>query len=278
VTKFEMTRRRDLIPSPLGKGDREAVEGALPKRSLRLQKSPSGVRASSPKMGEQLSLSPQGKKEATQEPDILIPMSSNPPPGARVSPSTARNRDPILAVLKPRLPASGDVLEVAAGAGEHAAYFAAALPGLHWRPTDPDPDALLSIAAWREQAGLPNLLPPLRLDASDPDAWPIERADVVVNINMIHISPWAACEGLMRGAGRVLPPGGLLFLYGPYIEAGVPTAPSNLDFDASLKSRDPAWGLRHLDAVTALAAGCGLDLAERIAMPANNLSLVFRRR
>jgi len=205
-------------------------------------------------------------------------MSSIPPPGARVSPSTARNRDPILAVLKPRLPASGEVLEIAAGAGEHAAYLAAALPALQWRPTDPDPEALASIAAWREQAGLANLLPPLRLDASDPDAWPIDRADVVVNINMIHISPWAATQGLMRGAGRVLSPGGLLFLYGPYFEADIPTAPSNLDFDASLKSRDPAWGLRHLDAVTALAAECCLDLADRIAMPANNLSLFFRKR
>jgi len=205
-------------------------------------------------------------------------MSSNPPPGARVSPSTARNREPILAVLIPRLPASGDVLEIAAGAGEHAVFLAAALPRLRWRPTDPDPEALASIAAWREQAGLANLSPPLRLDASEPDAWPVTHADVVVNINMIHISPWAACEGLMRGAGRVLPSGGLLFLYGPYIEAGVPTAPSNLDFDASLRSRNPAWGVRPLDAVTAQAAGCGLDLAERIAMPANNLSLFFRRR
>lgn len=204
-------------------------------------------------------------------------MSDRPPPGARVSPSTARNRDPILEALRARLPEQGLVLEIAAGAGEHAVHNAAALPGLQWRPTDPDPEALVSIAAWRDHAGLPNLLPPLRLDASDPDGWPVERADVVVNINMIHISPWSATEGLMVGAGRVLSPGGLLFLYGPYIEADVETAPSNLAFDESLRSRNPAWGLRRLDAVTALAARHGLAFAERVVMPANNLSLFFRK-
>ena len=204
-------------------------------------------------------------------------MTASPPPGARVSPSTARNRDPILEVLRARLPAAGLVLEIAAGAGEHAVHNAAALPGLQWRPTDPDPEALVSIAAWRDHADLPNLLPPLRLDAAAPDAWPVERADVMVNINMIHISPWAATEGLMTGAGRVLPPGGLLFLYGPYLEPDVETAPSNLAFDQSLKARNPAWGLRRLDEVTALAARHGLALTERIAMPANNLALVFRR-
>jgi SAM-dependent methyltransferase len=204
-------------------------------------------------------------------------MSGIPPPGARVSPSTARNRDPILEVLKPRLPGRGLVLEVAAGAGEHAVHCATALPHLQWRPTDPDPEALASIAAWRSHAGPPNLLPPLRLDASDPDSWPVERADAVVNINMLHISPWAAAQGLMAGAGRVLPAGGLLYLYGPYIEAGVATAQSNLDFDASLRRRDPAWGLRRLDDVIGLAAAHGLALTERIAMPANNLSLIFRK-
>lgn len=202
---------------------------------------------------------------------------SDPPPTARVSPSTARNREPILQVLKPRLPPGGLVLEIAAGAGEHAAYCAAALPHLEWRPTDPDPEALASIAAWRDHAGLPNLLPPLRLDAADPAAWPVDRADAVVNINMLHISPWSAAEGLMAGAGRVLPPGGLLFLYGPYLERGVETAPSNLAFDESLRARNPAWGIRRLEDVTALAAAHGLALSERIAMPANNLALVFRR-
>ena len=202
---------------------------------------------------------------------------SPPPAAARVSPSTARNRDPILEVLRPRLPASGLVLEIAAGAGEHAVHLAAALPGLQWRPTDPDPEALASIAAWRAHMGSSNLLEPLQLDAAEPDAWPVRQAQAMVNINMIHISPWRATEGLMAGAGRILPPGGVLFLYGPYIEAGVETAPSNLGFDDSLKSRDPAWGLRRLEDVVALAARHGLALAERIAMPANNLSLFFRR-
>ena len=204
-------------------------------------------------------------------------MSDQLPSAARVSPSTARNRDPILEALKPRLPPGGLVLEIAAGAGEHAMHNAAALPHLMWQPTDPDPDALASIAAWRAHAGLPNLLAPLRLDAGDPDAWPVGRADAVVNINMIHISPWAATLGLMAGAGRLLPAGGGLFLYGPYLETGVRTAPSNLAFDLSLRSRDSAWGIRHLDDVAAAAAVHGLALAERIAMPANNLLLVFRK-
>ena len=204
-------------------------------------------------------------------------MTDTPPPGARTAPSTARNREPILAALRPHLPASGLVLEIASGAGEHAVFNAAALPHLAWQPTDPDPEVLASIAAWRDHAGLANLRPPLRLDASDPDGWPVRAADAIVNINMIHISPWAATEGLMRGAGQVLPAGGVLFLYGPYLERGVVTADSNLAFDQSLKSRNPAWGLRHLDTVAALAADHGLTLADRIAMPANNLSLVFRR-
>lgn len=204
-------------------------------------------------------------------------MSATPPPGARVSPSTARNRAPILEVLAPRLPALGLVLEIAAGAGEHAVHNAAALPHLQWRPTDPDAEALASIAAWRDHAALPNLLPPLRLDASDPDNWPVAQADAIVNINMIHISPWSATQGLMAGAARVLPPGGLLYLYGPYLEAGVETAPSNLAFDQSLKDRNSAWGLRRLEEVAALASECGLRLTERLAMPANNLSVIFRK-
>ena len=201
----------------------------------------------------------------------------DPPPGARLAPSTARNRDPILEVLTPRLPASGLVLEIAAGAGEHAAYCAAAMPNLMWQPTDPDPEALVSIAAWRDHAGLLNLLAPLRLDAAEPDNWPVRRADAVVNINMIHISPWAATEGLMAGAGRVLGAGGLLYLYGPYLECDVETAPGNLDFDASLRRRNPAWGIRYREDVATEAHRNGLTLTERIAMPANNLSLIFRR-
>jgi SAM-dependent methyltransferase len=199
------------------------------------------------------------------------------PPGAFSAPSTARNRDPILAVLKPRLPGRGLVLEIAAGAGEHAVYNAAALPGLQWQPTDPSPEALASIQAWRDHAGLPNLLAPLRLDAAAPASWPVDRADAIVNINMIHISPWSATQGLMEGAGRLLPSGGLLFLYGAYIEPDVETAASNLAFDLSLKARNPAWGLRRLDEVTALAAQHGLELSERLAMPANNLALILRK-
>jgi SAM-dependent methyltransferase len=194
-----------------------------------------------------------------------------------VSPSTAHNRDPILEVLRVRLPPCGVVLEIAAGAGEHAVYNAAALPSIQWQPTDPAPEALASIAAWRDQAGLRNLLPPLWLDATDPDQWPVGHADAIVNINMIHISPWAATQGLTRGAGRILPAGGVLVLYGPYIEPNLTTVPSNLAFDLSLKARNPAWGLRRLDNVTALAAQHGMELSERIAMPANNLALIFRK-
>jgi hypothetical protein len=200
------------------------------------------------------------------------------PTRAKVSPSTARNRHPILEVLKPRLPPTGFVLEIAAGSGEHAVYNATAFPNLNWQPTDKDPDSLASIAAWRDHAGLSNLLSPLQLDASDPASWPIANADVIININMIHIAPWKTTEGLMTGAGRVLPSGGLLFLYGPYIERGVETAPSNQSFDLSLKRGDSAWGIRHLDDVTAVAGGHSLELSERIVMPANNLSLFFRKR
>ena len=200
-----------------------------------------------------------------------------PPPGAFSAPSTLRNREPILAVLRPRLPERGLMLEIAAGAGEHALYGATALPGLLWQPTDPSPEARASIAAWRDFAGPPNLLPPLALDASDPEHWPVEHADAMLAINMIHIAPWAATLGLMQGAGRLLPPGGRLFLYGPYIETGVETAASNLAFDASLKGRNPAWGLRHLDAVAEVARANGLELDERIAMPANNLVVVFKK-
>jgi len=204
-------------------------------------------------------------------------MSEPLPPGARSAPATLRNRDPILDVLRPRLPRGGLVLEIAAGAGEHAVYCAKALPGLKWQPTDPDPGALLCMAAWRAHVNLPNLLPPLLLDAADPGSWQVQQADAVVDINMIHISPWTATVGLMGGAARVLPTGGGLFTYGPYLEADVETAPSNLAFDAHLKRRNPLWGLRQLDAVTTLAAQHGLERAERIEMPANNLMLVFRK-
>lgn len=196
---------------------------------------------------------------------------------ARTSPSTARNRDPILAVLREYLPPTGLVLEIAAGAGEHAVHMARHLPGLTWRPTDPDETALASIAAWRAEADLPNLLEAQRLDASRPGTWPVKAADAIVCINMVHISPWAATEGLLAGASAILPDGGVLYLYGPYLEDETPTAPSNLAFDDSLKSRNPAWGLRRREDVEALAADHGLILQARIAMPSNNLSLVFRK-
>ena len=193
------------------------------------------------------------------------------------SPATARNKDLILEVLRQHFPASGLVLEIASGAGEHALHMAANLPGLTWQPTDPDPQALASIAAWRDQSGTANLLAPVELDAARPDLWPVQGADAMVCINMIHISPWAATEGLFAGAGRLLPAEGVLVTYGPYLEDAVETAPSNLAFDDSLKSRNPAWGIRRREDVEALAARHGLALHARIAMPANNLSLVFRR-
>jgi len=196
---------------------------------------------------------------------------------ALTSPAAARNRDPILAVLRERL-APGEVLEIASGSGEHAAYFAAALPNVIWRPSDRDEPALASIMAWRERAGLPNLLEPVRLDAADPDRWPVARADAVVCINMIHIAPWTAAEGLMQGAARVLPAGGLLYLYGPFRLGGAHTAPSNAAFDADLRARDPRWGVRDLDEVAALADARGLALSTRIPMPANNLSVLFEKR
>ena len=198
------------------------------------------------------------------------------PSNALTSAATARNRDPILAVLRDVLPVRGLVLEIASGAGAHAVHFAAALPGVIWQPSDSDPVALRSISAHAASARLPNLLPPLALDASSRE-WPVKAADALVSINMIHIAPWAAAEGLMAGAGRVLAPDGVLYLYGPFMENGRHTAESNAAFDASLKARDPAWGVRDLDAVSALAETHGLQLAKRVAMPANNLSLVFRR-
>ena len=199
------------------------------------------------------------------------------PPGALTAPSVARNREPILAVLRRVLPERGLVLEIASGSGEHAFYFAAALPHLTWQPTDPDPEAGESIAAYRAAMKLPNVLPPLALDAAA-SRWRVTQANAIVSINMIHIAPWAAAEGLMAGAERLLPEGGVLFLYGPFREHGQHTAPSNAAFDESLRARNREWGVRDLDEVTALAGRHGLALEERVAMPANNLSVVFRRR
>lgn len=198
--------------------------------------------------------------------------------GARLtSPSTARNTAPILAVLRAHMPARGRVLEVACGTGEHALAFSTALPGLAWTPSDPDEAAVASAEAWRAD-GPDNLQPALRLDATDPTTWPDGPFEAVFCANMIHISPWSATEGLMRLAGQVLlNPGGLLVTYGPYRETDVETAPSNLAFDESLKDRDPAWGLRDRDDVVQAALDQGLALTRRVAMPANNLMLLFRR-
>jgi hypothetical protein len=192
----------------------------------------------------------------------------------RHAPATARNREPIAAVLDEALPAHGLVLEVASGSGEHAAFFAERFPDLTWQPSDPDADALASIADWC--AGLANVLPPVALDAAEA-AWPIGAADAILCVNMVHISPWEVTLGLMEGAGRPLAAGAPLVLYGPYRQREMPTAESNEAFDVSLKSRNPAWGLRHVEDVSAAATACGLLLERIVAMPANNLSLVFRR-
>lgn len=190
------------------------------------------------------------------------------------SPSAARNRGPILDALRPRLPAAGLLLEVASGTGEHAAHLAAALPGLAFQPTDPQPEALASINAWC--AGLPNVRPALALDAASPD-WPVTAADAVLCVNMVHIAPWAAAQGLAAGAARVLPPDGMLLLYGPYMRGGRHTGPGNAAFDADLRARNPAWGVRALEDVAALAAAAGFGAPEVVAMPADNLVLAFRR-
>lgn len=194
----------------------------------------------------------------------------------RHAPATLRNRDAIADVLSDWLPATGTVLEIASGSGEHIVHFAAAFPHLDWQPSDPDPAGLASIAAWRAEAGLANIAPTLALDAAA-DIWPIGQADAILCINMVHISPWAATLGLFAGASRLLPPGAPLILYGPYIELGVPTAESNLAFNVSLRGRNPAWGLRDIDDLKAAAAVTGFAFAERRAMPANNLMLLFRR-
>lgn len=192
------------------------------------------------------------------------------------APATQRNRDVILDVLRRTLPATGLVLEIASGSGEHAVHFAASLPDLAFQPTDPNPEALASIAAWIEAAGTRNVRPPIQLDVCQP-FWPIANAAAIVCINMIHISPWEATAGLISGAAAILPAGAPLYLYGPYIRSGVETAPSNLTFDRSLRERNPAWGLKRLEDVAAAARSAGFSGPEVTEMPANNLSVVFRR-
>lgn len=196
--------------------------------------------------------------------------------GALHAPATTRNREPIREVLKRHLPRSGLVLEIASGSGEHAAYFASAFPGLIWQPSDPDAAALASIAAHRAASGLANLAAPVQLDVTETE-WSVVAAAAIVAINMIHIAPWRATEGLMAGACRLLPRGGLLYTYGPYRHEGAHTAPSNAAFDASLKARNAEWGIRDWSEVAGAAQSQGLALIERAEMPANNMSLVFRR-
>lgn len=212
-----------------------------------------------------------------------LPAMTNPitTPGTdprRHAPATQRNREPILAVLQTTLPATGRLLEVASGSGEHAIFFASALPGWQWQPSDPDPDARASIAAWAAAEGTPNILSPLALDAAaGPEGWPAGPYDALLCVNMIHIAPWAATEGLMAAAGRLLHGTASLILYGPYKRGGQHTADSNAAFDADLRARDPRWGVRDLEAVTALAAAHGFDAPAIHPMPANNLTLVFRK-
>lgn len=198
------------------------------------------------------------------------------------APASDRNRDPILAVLKRHLPQTGDglVIEVASGTGQHTAWFAAAFPHLTWQPSDLNADAHHSITAWIAHEGVSNARAPLRLDATA-EAWDEIVLDpppvALLNVNMIHISPWSACEGLMAKAGSLLPEGAHLMMYGPYRRGGRHTAPSNAAFDESLRSRDPSWGIRDLEDVIACAEKNGLGHVETVEMPANNLTVVYRR-
>lgn len=170
----------------------------------------------------------------------------------------------------------GTILEIASGTGEHVVHFAKALPTLEWQPSDPNPDACSSITAWTEAEALANIRAPIALDVHE-RPWPVGDIAAILCINMVHISPWSATEALISEAGRLLPPGGLLYLYGPYLQAMVETAPGNIAFDADLRHRNPAWGLRDLETVEALAVASDLALTEIVAMPANNLSVIFRR-
>lgn len=207
------------------------------------------------------------------------------------APATQRNREPILAVLRQVLPVTGTVLEISSGTGEHAIFFAPQLAPRQWLPSDPNPIARASIAAWNVDQPSENLYPPIALDARE-SVWAVEQeplpaalqasgfqigeVSAIVNINMIHIAPWTACLGLMAGAGRILPTGGILYLYGPFKQGGNHTAPSNAAFDQSLRLQNPEWGVRDLEDVVAVAQAQNLALVETIAMPANNLSVIFQ--
>jgi len=191
------------------------------------------------------------------------------------NPAAERNKAPILAVLQRVLPPRGNALEIASGSGQHVAFFAAAMPGWTWQPSDLGPASFDSVIAW--SAGLANVLPPIALDVTDDD-WPVTGDfDVIYCANMLHIAPWEACSGLMRGAARHLRPRGQLLTYGPYVITGSALAASNAAFDADLRARNPAWGLRRLDDVVDAAEKSGLALRETVAMPANNHLLRFGR-
>jgi Protein of unknown function (DUF938) len=205
------------------------------------------------------------------EPFLFTPA----PEAKRFAPATQRNRDPIVSVLRDVLPPAGQVVEIASGTGEHIVHFAAYFPNLTWQPTDFDPAGVESIAAWAAESRLPNIALPLLLDAAA-DAWPVQGADAIVCINMVHISPWEATEGLFAGAARLLALDMPLYLYGPFLEAGVATAPSNESFDASLRLANADWGLRQVEDVANVARKAGFGLEARVEMPANNLSLIFR--
>ncbi|WP_245675793.1 DUF938 domain-containing protein [Halofilum ochraceum] len=193
------------------------------------------------------------------------------------SPAAERNAAPIIEQLRRLLPSRGRVLEIASGTGQHAVQFAQALGGVEWQPSDTDPRALQAVRIRAERAALPNLLPPVELDV-EASAWPLAHAEAIVCVNLLHVSPWSATEGLLAGARRCLPAGGILVVYGPFRFSGEHIAESNARFDADLRAREPSWGIRDVDEVAATASGHGLDHDETIALPANNHLLVFRRR
>ncbi|MCY7320470.1 MAG: class I SAM-dependent methyltransferase [Phormidesmis sp. CAN_BIN36] len=206
---------------------------------------------------------------------------NEPPDDRQFAPATQRNREPILDVLLQVLPPTGTVLEISSGTGEHAVFFAPRLVPRRWLPSDPNPAARASIMAWRNHCSAENVETAIDLDARDP-IWTIAPAQqslitAIVNINMIHIAPWSACLGLMSGANRLLPVGGILYLYGPFKQGGRHTAPSNAAFDESLRSQNPEWGIRDLDAVVAIAQAQNLTIVKTYEMPANNLSVVLQK-
>ncbi len=197
------------------------------------------------------------------------------------APATQRNREPILEVLLRVLPPSGNILEIASGTGEHSIFFAPAFSNRQWIPSDTNAISRDSIEAWRKESLIENIHPPLNINAQD-SIWEIEKQfldiTTIININMIHISPWSACLGLMKGAKRLLPSGGILYLYGPYKQEGKHTAPSNEAFDKSLRAQNPEWGVRNLEDVIKVAEDNGLVFKEKVAMPANNLSVIFEKK